>query len=156
MTRATPAAAAFKEVIDSKLLLPAQRNLFTGEPEPIQVDVDDRFLRMKRRSMTAFPSSKQKILPNLSCPGSVYSWGRRVNGSLSERGRGRLPVSFLQDPGSGNCFEGDFGVIGSLGRIVCPRHTPQFLGHDWKTLRTNHFAALKCDDSNASRPTGSF
>jgi CRISPR-associated protein Cas1 len=40
MNRATPAAAAFKEVIDSKLLTPVQRNLFTGEPEAIHVEVD--------------------------------------------------------------------------------------------------------------------
>src|SRR5438105_2926571 len=39
MNRAIP-AAAFREVIDSKLVIPVQRNLFTGEPEPIQVDVD--------------------------------------------------------------------------------------------------------------------
>src|SRR5712692_8803996 len=40
MNRPTPAAAAFREVIDSKLLTPVQRNLFTGEPEPIHIDVD--------------------------------------------------------------------------------------------------------------------
>ena len=40
MNRATPAAAAFKEVIDSRLLAPVQRNLFTGQPEPIHVEVD--------------------------------------------------------------------------------------------------------------------
>src|ERR1051326_3585007 len=40
MNRATPAAAGFKEAIDSKLLAPVQRNLFTGEREPIHIDVD--------------------------------------------------------------------------------------------------------------------
>src|SRR5881396_585152 len=40
MDRATPAVVAFKEVIDSKRLAPVQRNLFTGEPEPVHVDID--------------------------------------------------------------------------------------------------------------------
>ena len=40
MNRAAPAAATFKEAIDLKLLTPVQRNLFTGEPEPIHVDID--------------------------------------------------------------------------------------------------------------------
>src|SRR5438067_1657901 len=40
MNRAAPAAAAFKEAIDLKLLTPVQRNLFTGEPEPVHVDID--------------------------------------------------------------------------------------------------------------------
>src|SRR5438132_527253 len=40
MNRTAPAAAAFKEAIDLKLLTPVQRNLFTGEPEPIHVDID--------------------------------------------------------------------------------------------------------------------
>jgi len=39
MNRAAPAAAAFKEAIDLKLLTPVQRNLFTGEEEPIHVDI---------------------------------------------------------------------------------------------------------------------
>jgi hypothetical protein len=41
MNPAPPAAAAFKEAIDSKLLAPIQRNLFTGEPEPVHVDIDE-------------------------------------------------------------------------------------------------------------------
>jgi len=40
MNRTAPAAAAFKEAIDLKLLTPVQRNLFTGEPEPVHVDID--------------------------------------------------------------------------------------------------------------------
>src|SRR5438067_2795964 len=40
MNRAAPAAAAFKEAIDLKLLTPVQRNLFTGEAEPVHVDID--------------------------------------------------------------------------------------------------------------------
>ena len=40
MDRATPAVVAFKEVIDSKLLGPVQRNLFTGELEPVEIEID--------------------------------------------------------------------------------------------------------------------
>ena len=40
MNRAAPTAAAFKEAIDLKLLTPVQRNLFTGEAEPVHVDID--------------------------------------------------------------------------------------------------------------------
>src|SRR5437016_7626382 len=40
MDRATPAVVAFKEVIDSKLLAPVQRNLFTGELEPVEIEID--------------------------------------------------------------------------------------------------------------------
>src|SRR5437667_11829533 len=40
MNRAAPAAATFKEAIDLKLLTPVQRNLFTGEAEPVHVDID--------------------------------------------------------------------------------------------------------------------
>src|SRR5437016_1295819 len=40
MNRSAPAAAAFKEAIDSRLLTPVQRNLFTGKPEAIHIDID--------------------------------------------------------------------------------------------------------------------
>jgi hypothetical protein len=81
MNRAAPAAVTFKEAIDLKLLTPVQRNLFTGEAEPVHVDIDHAIPEDETEVDDGISLVKTEDSAQLILSGLVCSWERRANAS---------------------------------------------------------------------------
>src|SRR2546430_3485813 len=112
MNRAAPAAAAFKEAIDLKLLTPVQRNLFTGEAEPVHVDIDHAIPEDETEvddgiSLVRTEDSAQLILSGFG----LFLGKKERAPHRAKRQRGRVPVSVLQESGSRHRLRRNFDFL---------------------------------------------
>ena len=152
MSKAVATAdTAFQKFLEAERTKPVQRNLFTGDPEALRVEVPDQVPDDETVVDEGISLVKTEDMAQLIVSGfGLYRQEERTFG-CSERQDDCLSVSILPDPGGGHRFERHLDFVGPDGGALCSRHSNQFLGRRGQALRTGVVSLFERNHSNASR-----